>query len=657
MRTISRILVANRGEIARRIFRTARRLGYSTVAVYSDADARALHVREADIAVHIGESEPGKSYLRIEAIIDAARRSGADAIHPGYGFLAENEAFAEACASAGITFIGPSPAAIRAMGSKRAARQLVAAAGLPVVPGYDGEDQSDEKLAAEAARIGYPLLVKASAGGGGKGMRIVHEPESLHESIAMARREATRAFGDDSLLLERYVERPRHIEVQVLGDQHGNLIHLHERECSIQRRHQKVVEESPSPAINEQLRTRICETGVAIARLIGYYNAGTVEMILAPDGEFYFLEVNTRLQVEHPVTEAITGIDLVEAQIRVAEGKHLPWTQQDIPRKGHAIEVRLCAEDPAAGFLPATGRVADWSFCAIDGLRIDTGIETGSEITPYYDSMLAKVIIHGESREDAIRKLRYSLDNAAVAGLRTNLAFVRDVIAHPAFAEGATHTHFIDDYFGPAPVSHPEPALVERAAVAATLADALHRATHAEILPTLGPGFRNNRYRGQVRQWLVGSETFTVEYIAHADGRYHVKIGDHTGIARVVDFVGGELRLTHEDGITRGYRVVSSDDMRFVHTERHDVALRDVPRFVEPGAAKTEGACTAPMPGKIVRVAVEPDAEVTAGTVLVVLEAMKMEHRVTAPRDGVVKAVRVAVGDQVEADAILVDLQ
>jgi acetyl-CoA carboxylase biotin carboxylase subunit len=657
MRSISRILVANRGEIARRIFRTARRLGYGTVAVYSDADANALHVKEADIAVHIGESEPGLSYLRIDAIIDAARRTGADAIHPGYGFLAENEAFAEACAQAGIEFIGPSPAAIRAMGSKRAARQLVAAAGLPVVPGYDGDDQSDERLIAESARIGYPLLVKASAGGGGKGMRIVREAAELVESISMARREAMRAFGDDSLLLERYVERPRHIEVQVLGDKHGNLIHLHERECSIQRRHQKVVEESPSPAINDELRSRICTTGVAIAKLIGYYNAGTVEMILAPDGEFYFLEVNTRLQVEHPVTEAITGIDLVEAQIHVAEGRELAWKQHEVPRTGHAIEVRICAEDPAAGFLPATGTVADWHFAPIDGFRLDTGIQSGSEITPFYDSMLAKLIVYGGTRDEAVRKLRYSLDNAAIGGLRTNLPFLREIIAHPAFAEGATHTHFIDDYFGPAPQSNPPSDVVDRAIVAAAIVDALERAAHATILPTLVPGFRNNRSRGQTRQWSVAGDTREVEYTAHADGRYHVKVGEHTGIVRVVDHGTDTLRLAHEDGITRLYRVVANGEYRHVHSAGHDVTLKDVPRFPEPGGSKNEGACIAPMPGKIVRVAVEVGAEVAAGALLVVLEAMKMEHRVTAAKDGTIKAIYAQVGDQVEADAVLVELE
>ncbi|MBP6820827.1 MAG: acetyl-CoA carboxylase biotin carboxylase subunit, partial [Acidobacteria bacterium] len=436
MKPFRKILVANRGEIALRVMRTCRAMGIATVAVYSDADANAPHVRFADEAVHIGAAPAKDSYLNAERILEAAKLTGAEAIHPGYGFLSENADFAEACATAGIVFIGPQAKAIRQMGLKSPARKLAAAAGCPVVPGYDGEDQSDKTLQAEILKIGFPVLIKASAGGGGKGMRVVRSESEIAEAIESARREAEKAFGNGALLLEKFVERARHVEVQILGDQHGNLVHLFERDCSLQRRHQKVIEESPSPAVSPELRQQMGEAAVKVGQAINYSNAGTVEFILTPNNQFYFIEVNTRLQVEHPVTEAVTGVDLVKLQIEIAEGKPLPFTQSELKTSGHAIEARLYAEDPANDFLPATGKLHDWRLPeTVEGLRIDSGVEAGSEVGIYYDPMLAKLIAHADDRATAIRKLSYALRQLSVQGVTTNREFLLRLVEHAGFAD------------------------------------------------------------------------------------------------------------------------------------------------------------------------------------------------------------------------------
>ncbi|HEV2405531.1 MAG TPA: acetyl-CoA carboxylase biotin carboxylase subunit, partial [Ktedonobacterales bacterium] len=446
IRVIRRVLVANRGEIARRVIRTCHAMGIATVAVYSDADANAAHVREADAAYHLGPSPAGESYLNMSALIEAARVMGADAVHPGYGFLSENASFAAACQEAGLTFIGPEPAVIARMGSKREAKLLMAAAGVPVVPGYEGEDQSDARLIAAAHEIGWPVMVKASAGGGGKGMRAVDRAEDLPSALAAARREALAAFGDETLILEKVIQEPRHIEFQIFGDTRGNVLHLGERECTIQRRHQKIIEETPSTALEPELRARMGQAAVTAGRRLGYTGAGTVEFILDSDGHFYFLEVNTRLQVEHPVTELVSGLDLVRWQILVAEGRPLPLTQDEVKFYGHAVEARVYAEDPDQGFLPTTGRVALWQAPEGDGVRVDAGIQTGDEVAPYYDPMLAKICAWGEDRAEALRRLDRALGATTLFGVRNNIDYLRRVLCHPAHLAGRLSTAFVTRY-------------------------------------------------------------------------------------------------------------------------------------------------------------------------------------------------------------------
>ena len=463
----NKILIANRGEIAARIMRTCRRLGVATVAVYSEADAKAFHTRQADEAVFIGSAAPSESYLRGERIIEVAQQTGAEAIHPGFGFLAENAAFAEAVQQAGLTFIGPSPEAIRQMGSKTAARLLMEAAGVPVVPGYQGGDENQMLKAAE--QIGYPVLVKAAAGGGGKGMRVVSEAAQLREAIAAAQREARHAFGDQTVFLEKYIMQPRHIEFQILADRHGNTLHLFERDCSIQRRYQKIIEESPSPFMTEALREQMAAAAIAAAKAVDYHNAGTIEFIVDAEGKFYFLEMNTRLQVEHPVTEMVTGLDLVAWQLRIAAGERLPWSQDELMQRGHAIECRVYAEDPANHFLPDIGRVL--LAHEPEGVRVDAGVKTGDEVTIHYDPMISKVIVHAPTRQEAIRKMSWALQHYILLGLTTNLSFLQDVLKHPVFCAGEATTHFIPQH-----LSNWQPQnkrLPDEALIAIALADFL----------------------------------------------------------------------------------------------------------------------------------------------------------------------------------------
>jgi 3-methylcrotonyl-CoA carboxylase alpha subunit len=655
MTSISRLLVANRGEIARRIFRTCRAQGVQTVAVFSDADAGAPHQLEADLSVRIGAAPSRESYLLGERVLDAAKRTGADAIHPGYGFLAENADFAEAVIAAGLLWVGPPPSAMRALGEKAPARQLAAAHGVPTVPGYDGEDDSEARLVAEAERIGFPVLLKASFGGGGRGMRRVDAADGLIEAIASARREAEAAFGNGRLLLERYVERPRHIEVQVLGDAHGNVVHLFERECSIQRRHQKILEEAPSPAVGPELRAALGDAAVRLAKAVGYVSAGTVEFIVDPEGRFYFLEMNTRLQVEHPVTELITGLDLVALQLAIAEGRPLPFTQDQLVLRGHAIEVRLCAEDPNRDYAGGTGVLQRIRFPEAEGLRVDTGFEQGQEVGIHYDNLLAKVITFGDDRAVAARRMRDALARTWVAGVVNNLPLLRDLVADEAFLAGDLDTAFLARRGLPRP---PPVDLPGTAAVAAAIGVSLEKA--AQPLAGVVGGFRVDGPAASRERWAFGDQI--IETVAWSSGL--VEVGGQTRRLGVSPRGDGAWQV-EEDGVSWLVQVARVGTGPLVDGEALYLSgvlgegmLTLVPRFPPPAAAVDEpGACVAPTPGMVRAVLVAVGDAVAKGDALVVLEAMKMEHSLRAPCDGTVVAVRVAVGASVDAGALLVRVE
>ena len=656
---INTILIANRGEVACRIISTCRRLGLGTVAVYSDADAGARHVRLADEAIHIGPSPAVESYLNVKAILAAARRAGAGAIHPGYGFLAENADFARACADAGLIFIGPAPVSIEAMGNKRAARDVAAAAGIPIIPGISGVEQPDIHLQQAVERIGLPLLVKAAAGGGGKGMRLVREADELAEALAEARREAGQAFGSDELMLERALANARHVEIQVLGDRYGNLIYLGERECSIQRRHQKIIEEAPAPALTPQLRQQMGEAAVALARAVNYHNAGTVEFLLAESGQFYFLEMNTRLQVEHPVTEMVTGVDLVEWQIRIAEGEMLPLTQESVMLNGHAIEARLYAENPANDFLPVTGPILLWQEPVGEGVRSESGIQTGDEVGIYYDPMLAKIIAHGPDRQTALRRLQRALATTVLLGITNNVAFLQDVLGHPAFGAGELDTDSVARHFSG---WRPAAGDTSLALIAAALVQ-----WQDEPQPATNRGYwRNNpnrrpRYRFAVAD-AAGPVEVTLRPLAPEANSYEVEISlkpETIYAVRLHGREGHDLALA-VDGRRQRLTVVAASgaaDKRpwWVQTRTGVVRLQSLPLLPEPqAAAATAGSLRAPMPGAVLAVLVEVGQRVSKGQALMKLEAMKMEHTIRTAADGVVEAIYFAAGDMVEADAQLI---
>ncbi|MBW3620514.1 MAG: acetyl-CoA carboxylase biotin carboxylase subunit [Actinobacteria bacterium] len=654
-----KVLVANRGEIARRVMRTCRELGIATVAVYSDADADEPHVREADEAVRLGPAPAGESYLRVDAVVEAATRTGADAIHPGYGFLSENAELPEACLAAGIVFVGPSPDVIRLMGDKAAAKRELEAAGVPVVPGRHGDGLTDADLTAAADEIGYPVLVKAVAGGGGKGMRAVERPGELADALAAARRESRNAFGDDRLIIEKLVAGPRHVEVQVFGDTHGHVVHVLERECSVQRRHQKIVEETPSPAVDDELRARMGAAAVRAAEAVDYVGAGTVEFLLADDGDFYFLEMNTRLQVEHPVTELVTGLDLVELQLRVAAGEPLGLDQDDIRPRGHALEARLYAEDAGAGFLPQTGPVHRFAVPRRGDVRVDSGVESGSEVTRYYDPMLAKLVVHAADRDEAIERMRWLLAHTTVLGVTTNLDFLAAVIDHEAFRRGALTTTFVADHLeGWQPPATPDELLT---AVAVSLqADEEHQADAGDPYSpwrALGP-WRT----GQVGGWQLTLEDgpATVELsVTGRDGRYRVSRDGTTAQARVLHRdPDGTLRL-EIDGHDVPAAVVRDGDVVWAHVAGVVRQLRIVPatRHADPAALTGHTAFTSPMPGAVISVDVAAGDEVAAGATLLVVEAMKMEHPVKAPVAGTVSALHVAAGDAVDAGTVLLEFE
>jgi len=667
----STILIANRGEIACRVIRTCRRLGIRTVAVYSDADADAQHVRLADEAHRIGGARPQDSYLRGDAILAVARASGAQAIHPGYGFLSENADFADAVEDAGIVFIGPKAASMRKMGSKAGAKELMQAAGVPVVPGYTGEDQAPERLQREADAIGYPLMIKAAHGGGGKGMRIVRSAADFMPNLESCQREARNAFGRDRVLLERYVEHPRHIEIQIFGDAHGQVIHLNERECSAQRRYQKVLEESPSPFLTPELRAAMGAAAVQAGHAIDYQNAGTVEFIVGQDGagsktEFYFMEINTRLQVEHPVTECITGLDLVEWQLRVAAGAPLPLAQDAIPQRGHAIEVRLYAEDPEAGFLPGSGKLTRLRLPAADAhVRVDSGVIEGDTVTIFYDPMIAKLIVHDVDRPRALARLRDALAKCAIEGPKSNIAFLERLIRHPAVVEASIDTGTLDrDLDAFMPVA-PEPAQLRRMRAAAAVVcllqeEAQTRADAAGSGDPTSPWARADGWRlghaGQ-RRLVLEHEGAAHTLIAHGtDGRYRLE--DEAG---AVQIEGASLSSDHLfarfDGEGQRLQVQAGRGESAIRL--HDGVRRW--RFLRVPAYRADAGDTgaagdrvvAPMPGRIVVIRTQVGDRVEQGQEVLVMEAMKMELALKAPGSGIVSEIRVAAGDFVEADAVL----
>lgn len=644
---LTTLLVANRGEIACRVMRTAKALGLTTVAVHSATDRDARHSREADIRVDLGGSKAADSYLQIDKLLAAAKASGAQAIHPGYGFLSENAGFARAIEAAGLIFLGPPASAIDAMGSKSAAKALMEIAGVPLVPGYHGEAQDLETFREAAERIGYPVLLKATAGGGGKGMKVVEDVSQLAEALASAQREALSSFGDSRMLVEKYVLKPRHVEIQVFADQHGNCLYLNERDCSIQRRHQKVVEEAPAPGLSPELRKAMGESAVRAAQAIGYVGAGTVEFLLDARGEFFFMEMNTRLQVEHPVTEAITGLDLVAWQIRVAQGEALPMTQAQVPLIGHAIEVRLYAEDPGNDFLPATGHLALYRESAAGpGRRVDSGVEEGDEVSPFYDPMLGKLIAWGEDREQARLRLLSMLDEFAIGGLKTNIGFLRRIVAHPAFAAAELDTGFIP--------RHQEQLLPPPNELSDAFWQVAAQAFAQSQAPTVRPDDRASPWAvaNGFRAGLPGETTLHLS----CEGQDRAITLTATGTCDVQ--LNGEQVRVEQHGLRRQLRAIRQHESLYLQWEGD---LRCIKRYDPIAAVEAsqshQGGLTAPMNGSIVRVLVTPGQAVEAGAQLVVLEAMKMEHSIRAPHAGTIKALYCQEGEMVNEGSALVELE
>jgi geranyl-CoA carboxylase alpha subunit len=635
------LLIANRGEIARRIMRTARRMGLRTVAVYSAADRDALHVREADAAVRIGAASPRDSYLDSAAMIDAAKRAGADSVHPGYGFLAENADFAQAVLDAGLTWVGPPPAAIRQMGDKAAAKRIARAAGVPTIPGAEPDDQSNAGLTAAAARTGFPLMIKAAGGGGGRGMRRVSVISALSAALDAARSEAEHAFGDGTLLLERALEGARHIEMQVFADAHGNVVHLGERDCSVQRRHQKLIEEAPSPAVDSALREKLGAAAVALARAVAYVGAGTVEFLLDAEGQFYFMEMNTRLQVEHPVTEAVTGGDLVEWQLRVARGERFTREQADIRFSGHAIEARLCAEDPAKNFLPQAGRIALWR--PAEGVRTDHALESGADIPPYYDSMIAKVIAHGATRDDARERLARALDDTVVLGIATNKSFLADVLRDDEFAAQGATTDFLVRRFATIGPEKPDAGTL---AIAAAL-----RAANAGF----GEWTSWSNNPGRAMRVKLADTDIALRF---DDRVYHASAGDSDIALRIVSIDPPSARIAL-DRIDETVTFLIEGETVHLARAGQSHSLQDTVHAPpqKRAAAASDGRLVAPMNGRVVAVNAKAGDTVEAGRALVVLEAMKMEHSLSVPTRSRVKAVHVAPGAQVAPGQLLAELE
>ncbi|HWG70153.1 MAG TPA: biotin carboxylase N-terminal domain-containing protein [Steroidobacteraceae bacterium] len=648
---LRRLLIANRGEIVCRVARTARRLGVTSIAVYSEADRRALHVRSADEAYYLGPAPAAESYLDIAKILALAQRVGADAVHPGYGFLSENAAFAQACADAGLSFLGPPAAAIRAMGSKSASKAAMAAVGVPVAPGYHGDEQSPQRLAEEALRVGFPLIIKASAGGGGKGMQVVNSAAEVAAALDSARRLARTAFGDDRLLLERYFPRARHVEVQVFADAHGGIVSLFDRDCSVQRRHQKIIEEAPAPGLREEVRAQMSAAAIQAARAVGYVGAGTVEFLVDEAQHFYFMEMNTRLQVEHPVTECITGIDLVEWQLRIAQGERLPKAQSDIVQRGAAMEARLYAEDPAHGYLPSVGGIAHlrWPEAA-DGLRLDVGFEAGDEVSPFYDPMLGKIIAWGETRAAAADRLQRALGDVEIVGVTTNRALLAGVLADEAFRHGGVATDFLNARR--AHLQFGEPQAGDGDAVLA----AVWYASRDIRGDALWADSRGWRLAAPPRShWRFGERSVVIE--AAAPNRYGAHLAGRTHDLRVA--ARGEGSLTVElEGRTRLIRVLEQEGQLHLFRDGAQVTLRlwRTEDALQVSAGAEEGSLLTPLPGTVVAVHVTQGQQVARGAPLVTVEAMKMEHTLTAPYAGMVARIAFTVSERVAAGAILVEL-
>lgn len=652
---IKTILIANRGEIACRVIRTARKLGYRTVAVFSEADAQAPHVSLADEAVCIGPAAAAQSYLNVEALLAACRKTGANALHPGYGFLSENADFAQACADAGVTFIGPGPHAIRVMGDKAGAKRAMIEAGVPCAPGYLGDKQDDATLIEQAERMGYPLLVKAVSGGGGRGMRLVHEKAELAQAITSARREAQNAFGDGTLMLERLILDGRHIEIQVFADAHGNAVYIGERDCTAQRRRQKVIEESPSPVVSPAMRERMGRDAVLAAQAIGYRGAGTIEYIVDQDLNHYFLEMNTRLQVEHPVTEMVSGFDLVEWQIRVAEGQPLPVKQEDITLTGHAIEARLYAEDPYAGFAPQTGPVQWWrpALALFDGVRIDDGIREGGAVTPHYDPMVAKLIVHGRDRADAIRRLMATLDDAPLLGLKHNARFLRDLVDHPRFREGSMTTTLIDQWQSEGdPILQAPVASDEAWLVAGALFGARTQGTDRVLRADSVSAWDLPLQQDSVKR--------TLRVTAASNGVYRVALEPHAAPVTLrllsEDAEHGEVRI-ELDGVQRRVRAVWLGEALHLVIDATVFPFTEVSAWPDAGNALDPSRALAPVAGTVTQVLVQAGDVVTEGQPLLAIEAMKMEMWLNAQAPGVVKAVYAKAGDQVQAKTLLIDIE
>ena len=649
---IKKILVANRGEIARRIMRTAHDMGISTVAIFADGDARAPFVADADTAISLEGRTSAETYLDVDKVINACKRSGADAVHPGYGFLSENEGFAQAIIDAGIKWIGPSPKVIGLMGDKLSAKNLMQEAGVPTLPAIKITAELD--ITKSASEIGYPVLVKASAGGGGRGMRVVEKESDLESAVEGAKREAGNAFGDDTVFLEKWLDVSRHVEIQILGDTHGNLVHCFERECSIQRRHQKIIEEAPSPAVTDAIRAKMGDAAIAAAKKLGYASAGTVEFLLSGE-EFWFLEVNARLQVEHPVTEEIIGKDLVREQIRVAEGEKLSFTQEDLSINGHAIEARLYAENPEKNFLPSPGPVIAWEPSTIGNARFDSGVETGSEITTDFDPMIAKVTVHAPTRREAASRLARVLETTRIQGLTTNRDFLVNTLRTEAFIAGDTTTDFIDRV-NPARTIEISETKIAEAAIAVAIEAQARRRARAKVNKAIMSGWRNSTMPEEQVEFELSGEAIKLSYRTKRGGAFAFKTGDRELDVNVLEAGQGSVEMDI-DGQRSNYSMSNINNRWLIHCNSHDLELIEMPRYPISDSDDFGGGLIAPMPGSILATEVQPGDNVKKGDVLVILEAMKMEHRITAPRDGIVNNVHISVGDQVEIEQLLVTLE
>jgi len=649
---IKKLLVANRGEIARRIMRTAHDMGISTVAIFAEGDARAPFVNEADTAIFLEGRTSTETYLDVEKVINACKRSGADAVHPGYGFLSENEGFAQAIIDAGIKWIGPSPEVIGLMGDKLSAKNLMTEAGVPTLPAIEITDKLDVLKAAD--EIGYPVLVKASAGGGGRGMRIVETKEDLEAAVEGAKREALNSFGDDTVFLEKWLDVSRHVEIQILGDTHGNLVHCFERECSIQRRHQKIIEEAPSPAVTEDIRERMGAAAIAAAKKLGYSSAGTVEFLLSGD-EFWFLEVNARLQVEHPVTEEIIGKDLVREQIRVAEGEALSFSQDELSIEGHAIEARLYAENPEKNFLPSPGPVIAWEPSTIGRARFDSGVETGSIITTEFDPMIAKVTVHAPTRREAAARLARVLETTRIQGLTTNRDFLVNTLRTDEYISGDTTTDFIERV-NPDRVIPKDQEALQSAAIAIAIESQAKRRANAKINKRIRGGWRNSTMPDEELTLEAYGEEIKLRYKSNRDNSFNFSFEETSHVVTVIDSGYGSVEIDI-DGQRSQYTLDKIGEEWLVHSTFCDFEFKELPRYPISSSDDFGGGLVAPMPGAILSIDIKPGDTVKKGDVLVILEAMKMEHRITAPRDGIVGSVQTEVGEQVENEQLLVTLE